>query len=62
VVNGTEMRFLTEYSDFRWVEGVLIHHRENKYAGSVNTAKLKLRRIGFAPSFAADTFRPKQDD
>ncbi len=44
-INGNEMRFLTEYSDFAMVEGVLVHRQENKYAGNVNTAKLQLRRI-----------------
>jgi len=44
-LNGGEMRFLTEYSDFTFYQGVLIHQRENKFAGDVNTAVLKLRRI-----------------
>jgi hypothetical protein len=44
-VNGSAMQFLTEYSDFRFQDGVLVHGRENKFAGGVNTAVLKLRRI-----------------
>ena len=46
-VNGTEMQFLTEYSDFRFVDGIFVLHKENKFAGNVNTAKLLLRQITF---------------
>jgi hypothetical protein len=42
-----KMEFLTEYSDFRMVDGVLMHHKENKYAGNVNTARLELLKIEF---------------
>ena len=44
-MHGTEMRFLTEYSDFAIVDGVLMHHTENKFAGGVNTAILQLREL-----------------
>ena len=47
VINGGEMRFLTEYSDFAFVEGVLVHRKENKFAGNVNTAVLTLKNIRF---------------
>jgi hypothetical protein len=43
--NGGEMKFLTEYSDFRVVDGVLVHHHENKYAAGINTATLDLLSI-----------------
>ncbi|NIP17483.1 MAG: hypothetical protein GWM87_04520 [Xanthomonadales bacterium] len=46
-INGVRMRFLTEYSEFDMVGGVLVHHRENKYAGNVNTARLQLREVTF---------------
>jgi hypothetical protein len=46
-MHGTEMKFLTEYSDFKFVDGVLVHHKENKYAGQVNTAVLHLHNITF---------------
>ena len=39
------MQFLTEYSDFTMGDGVLIHQREKKFAGGVNTAVLHLRDI-----------------
>lgn len=55
-VNGTKMQFLTEYSDFKYVDGILVHQKENKYAGGVNTAKLKLRRITFNADFDEGTF------
>lgn len=42
---GNTMTFLTEYSDFKYVDGVLVHHKENKYAGQVNTAILHLHQI-----------------
>ncbi len=46
-MGGQGMRFLTEYSDFEFVEGVLVHRKENKYAGNVNTAVLTLKDIRF---------------
>jgi len=46
-MGGQNMQFFTEYSDFQVVEGVLMHHAENKFAGQVNTARLQLRRIRF---------------
>jgi hypothetical protein len=46
-MGGRKMQFLTEYSEFEFVEGVLVHHAENKFAGQTNTARLKLRRIEF---------------
>jgi len=57
-VNGQDMNFLTEYSEFSVVEGVLMHHRENKYAGSVNTAILSLRKVVLDAEFEAGTFEP----
>ena len=58
-INGTEMQFLTEYSDFRFHEGVLVHGKENKYAGQVNTAVLTLRDITLDASLADDVFEPR---
>jgi len=48
-MGGGGMRFLTEYSDFEFIEGVLVHRKENKYAGNVNTAVLSLKNITFNP-------------
>ena len=44
---GTEMQFLTKYSDFHFRDGVLVHEQESKHAGGVNTAVLKLRSMRF---------------
>lgn len=44
-INGSVMQFLTEYSNFTFRDGVLIHQNENKFAGGVNTAVLRLRKI-----------------
>ena len=58
-VNGMEMRFLTEYSDFAFQDGVLIHRRENKFAGDVNTAVLQLRRLVPAAELDPERFEPQ---
>jgi hypothetical protein len=57
-VNGGEMRFLTEYSDFALVDGVLVHQKENKFAGNVNTAVLQLRQIELQARLENDVFLP----
>jgi hypothetical protein len=61
-VNGAEMAFLTEYSDFRFRDGVLIHHKENKFAGGVNTAMLQLRNVTFEAELPEGTFQPQAAD
>lgn len=58
-VNSTEMQFLTEYSDFKFVDGVLVHQKENKFAGGMNTAKLQLRRVTFDVRLDDEIFMPK---
>jgi len=58
-VNGNEIQFLTEYSDFTTIDGVLMHQKENKYAGGVNTAVLQLRKVTFDVQFDDDHFVPK---
>ena len=57
-INGTAMRFLTEYSDFKFRDGVLVHERENKYAGAVNTAVLQLDRIILDAELNEEYFQP----
>lgn len=57
-VNGTEMQFLTEYSDFKIVDGILVHHKENKFAGGTNTAMLQLHRVTFDARFDEDSLEP----
>jgi hypothetical protein len=58
LMNGNEIQFLTEYSDFAVVEGVLVHHKENKFAGGVNTAMLQLRQITFDAQLDDSRFKP----
>ena len=58
MMNGREIQFLTEYSDFAVIEGVLVHHKENKYASGVNTARLQLRQITFDASLDNSLFMP----
>ena len=58
LMNGSEIKFLTEYSDFAVVEGVLVHHKENKFAGGVNTAMLQLRQITFDAQLDDSRFNP----
>lgn len=55
-VGGRKMTFLTEYSDFDHVDDVLIHRRENKFVGNVNTAVLRLRTIEFDVDFGDNEF------
>lgn len=60
-INGTEMQFVTEYSDFAVHDGVLVHRRENKFAGGFNTAKLKLRSITLDAELGETDFIPDHD-
>jgi len=60
-VNGAAMRFVTEYSDHAMVDGVLVHHRENKWVGSMNTAVLRLQRITVDAEFEDDQFEPREN-
>ena len=48
-MGGMSMTFLTEYHDYKPVEGVKMPHREVKFAGDVNTAKLRLISTQFNP-------------
>ena len=57
-MNGMEMQFVTEYSDFAFRDGVLVHAKENKFAGGVNTAILQLRRITFDAELSDKDFVP----
>lgn len=44
-----QMEFLTLYDDYRAFEGVMIPHIETKYAGSVNTAVMRLVQTTLVP-------------
>lgn len=46
-MQGRTMEFKTEYHDFRKVDGVLVPHREVKYAMGMNTANNTLRGMEF---------------
>lgn len=56
---GRQMSFLTEYSDFAVVDGVLMHHSENKFAGGVNTARLTLTKVTFGATIDDKVFQPE---
>lgn len=58
LVGGREIKFLTEYSDFTTIDGVLVHQKENKFASDVNTAVLQLRNIVFDASIDDSQFVP----
>ena len=59
-MKGREIQFLTEYSDFAVIEGVLVHQKENKYASGMNTAKLQLKNITFNAEFDDKRFKPEK--
>jgi hypothetical protein len=61
-INGQEFRFVTEYSDFAVRDGVLVHQRENKFAGGTNTAILKLRQIMLGKKISDGHFSPNYAD
>ena len=60
-INGAEMQFVTEYSNFAFRDGVLVHQQENKFAGGVNTAKLKLRSITLDADLGEADFIPDHE-
>ncbi len=61
-INGATMQFITEYSEFAMVDGVLIHHRENKFVGRTNTAVLKLRQVRLSVDFDDEEFSPRRNE
>jgi hypothetical protein len=46
-LGGMSMSFLTQYFDYKAVEGVMLAHKEVKFAGEVNTAELILTNTQF---------------
>ena len=56
------MRFRTEYSDFSFRDGVLVHGKENKFAGGVNTAVLTLRNITLNADLEDGLFEPEREN
>ena len=61
-INGATMQFVTEYSEFSVVDGVLVHHRENKFVGGMNTAVLRLRNVELDADFDDDAFLPRRNE
>ena len=61
-INGAAMQFVTEYSEFSMVEGVLVHHRENKFVGGMNTAILRLKHIEVDAALDDGEFAPRRID
>ena len=57
-IKGQEFRFVTEYSDFAFRDGVLVHQKENKFAGATNTAILQLRQIMLGKKISDGHFSP----
>jgi len=60
-IHGTAFQFLTEYSKFTFQDGVLLHQRENKFAGGVNTAVLQLRRLTLGARLPDTKFMPSNE-
>ena len=60
-INGAAMQFVTEYSEFSMVDGVLVPHRENKFVGGMNTAVLRLKRIDLDAHLDDDEFAPRKN-
>ena len=61
-VNGATMQFMTEYAEFAKVDGVVMHHRENKWVGTTNTAVLRLRHVELGVDFDDDEFLPRRNE
>ena len=56
---GPPVEFVTTYSDFRTVDGVLVpFHEENWANGSKTTGETVLERVEFPREFPPDLFRP----
>ena len=58
-MGGRSIEFKTEYSDFKMVSGLLMHHKEVKYAGGTNTAVLALKELRLGEKFDPEIFRVK---
>ncbi len=56
-IAGRPMEFVTEYHDYKKIDGVFVHHMENKFAQGMNTAKLYLKELKSGVSHPAGTFK-----
>jgi hypothetical protein len=52
------LEFVTTYSDFRKVEGVLYAFREGNWANGATTGETRLESIELEPALPDETFRP----
>lgn len=52
------VEFVTTYSDFRTVDGVLVPFHEENWANGKNTGETVLTSVDFPGSFPPDLFRP----
>jgi hypothetical protein len=52
------VEFITTYSDFRTVDGVVVPFREENFANGKTTGETVLSRVEFPESFPPDLFRP----
>lgn len=55
---GPGLAFVTTYSDFRVVDGVLVPFREGNWANGTSTGETVLATVTFPPAFEDGTFRP----
>ena len=52
------LEFVTAYSDFRTVDGVLVAFREGNWANGATTGETVLEKVEIEPEIDADAFRP----
>jgi hypothetical protein len=55
---GQKVEFVTTYSDFRTVDGVLVPFREGNWANGKTTGETVLERVAFVPGHPDEMFRP----
>lgn len=55
-MGGRNMEFVTEYSDYKEVKGVMIAHKENKFAMGMNTAQNVLQDLRLSETFVDGFF------
>jgi hypothetical protein len=55
---GGQIRFATDYSDFREVQGLLFAFREASFASGQRTGETRLEKIELLQSLPESTFRP----
>ncbi|HEX9049482.1 MAG TPA: hypothetical protein VF841_03015 [Anaeromyxobacter sp.] len=52
------LEFVTTYSEFRTVDGVLVPMREENWANGQSTGVTTIEKVDFPETFPAETFRP----